>query len=1155
MILKDFNINLLTKLLTQQLEQVTCFGCCRCYSAPVTAACGHTLCNGCWYGRANCPVCALTVEKKNQKLNLPLQSLTDHVYALINSFEKLFNIKLAELELETSSKELQTTDTNKNVTDWLENSQNKFSAPISNLSTQDLNTHVEYLTSEAQIHTSNCKPTHQPKKDSVQHIQDDWDKIEILEEPEDCIKDKENVHIETMNIDEYEYTSENPRRSTRKKEISISREPHEVQNEKADSTKSTTVISKQPNKTKQTWNHAKKMRQEFSKLNKENRNKLNVSIETVKKTQVLCSKTKLVEKQNLTTNTARNRNITAIESNKETEEEKNLITTNIVDPGIINKTKKSIPKTNECDSTKQTPSTIQNKNNTSVDSGNPCDNEVMSPKVKFFKKGSLHVRPKEFPHISVDKDHTYVDKDETKRSDDVIITIRVGKVITNVCIKQNESNPQVKIHTDKEVQTYLGPENISMAASENKTHNNIKIIEVESKHTTSQPKTLSIVNVASQSNKDIVKSDSTKKNTASAETRTAQFEITASSEKELPEIMECFTDENRQKNIQSQRKDKNNEGSQKNIREDIEEINDLFDVNFSKTPNVQSLKSSKNIPSTILVPTQNKSKTYTPVDKRLRNLDSEELPLKKKQRLDTQNVTMRGGSKASYNDSELSNYDTVMEKVFANIDADIGIIQSNKTQIYPSNKANSIKNTQVVYSQSQKVNNNQKDSENLFSNCDNDVITQTNKLNIQTNPTRNELLTHNLCREFTSPEEENRENENMDIELGTPLDDGSDVSIVEETPQKNVSNIKVKQKSGISSNFDNDISEQSDVRNLNLKATIKNNISCNSLNETLKKNQENTDIKKVKNSIITPSTINKFVEQIQHKSTPVARKSLNFNMKNIKQDAEETLCKSSFTEVETTQEKEFMNEVFEAFSSPEFKSNVVLREKNRKVEFCVAGSCLMPKQTIKLRQLCRDKGWRFVEEYTDDVTHLVIEVDEENKCKRSLKYMRALAAGKWIIGFAWVEKCIQTGTIISEEGFECLDMTGEPGPRRSRLAKRKLFSDIAFFCMPPINMLDHDMLKEILISAGGTIVEEMSEVRVADGAPGLVLAEPDHTQDSKYEYMAMDLGIVPVHCEWALNCLGHYALAPLEVPLLLCSPTVLKPKVQHWPHELRALIE
>ncbi|KPI92822.1 Breast cancer type 1 susceptibility protein-like [Papilio xuthus] len=649
----------------------------------------------------------------------------------------------------------------------------------------------------------------------------------------------------------------------------------------------------------------------------------------------------------------------------------------------------------------------------------------MSPKVKFFKKGSLHVKPKEFPHISVDKDHTYVDKDETKRSDDVIITIRVGKVITNVCIKQNESNPQVKIHTDKEVQTYLGPENISMAASENKTHNNIKIIEVESKHTTSQPKTLSIMNAASQSNKDIVKSDSTKKNTASAETRTAQFEITASSEKELPEIMECFTDENRQKNIQSQRKDKNNEGSQKNIPEDIEEINDLFDVNFSKTPNVQSLKSSKNIPSTILVPTQNKSKTYTPVDKRLRNLDSEELPLKKKQRLNTQNVTMRGGSKASYNDSELSNYDTVMEKVFANIDADIGIIQSNKTPIYPSNKANSTKSTQV----------NQKDSENLFSNCDNDIITQTNKLNTQTNPTRNELLTHNLCREFTSPEEENRENENMDIELGTPLDDGSDVSIVEETPQKNVSNIKVKQKSGISSNFDNDISEQSDV------------------------------------------------------------------------------------------------------------------------EFCVAGSCLMPKQTIKLRQLCRDKGWRFVEEYTDDVTHLVIEVDEENKCKRSLKYMRALAAGKWIIGFAWVEKCIQTGTIISEEGFECLDMTGEPGPRRSRLAKRKLFSDIAFFCMPPINMLDHDMLKEILISAGGTIVDEMSEVRVADGAPGLVLAEPDHTQDSKYEYMAMDLGIVPVHCEWALNCLGHYALAPLEVPLLLCSPTVLKPKVQHWPHELRALIE
>lgn len=28
--------------------------------------------------------------------------------------------------------------------------------------------------------------------------------------------------------------------------------------------------------------------------------------------------------------------------------------------------------------------------------------------------------------------------------------------------------------------------------------------------------------------------------------------------------------------------------------------------------------------------------------------------------------------------------------------------------------------------------------------------------------------------------------------------------------------------------------------------------------------------------------------------------------------------------------------------------------------------------------------------------------------------MRAVAAGKWIIGFGWVEKCIQTGSIVSE---------------------------------------------------------------------------------------------------------------------------------------------
>lgn len=51
-----------------------------------------------------------------------------------------------------------------------------------------------------------------------------------------------------------------------------------------------------------------------------------------------------------------------------------------------------------------------------------------------------------------------------------------------------------------------------------------------------------------------------------------------------------------------------------------------------------------------------------------------------------------------------------------------------------------------------------------------------------TNVSHNNSLTSNLRREFISPDEENIENEN--IELGTPMNDDSDVSIVEETPQK-----------------------------------------------------------------------------------------------------------------------------------------------------------------------------------------------------------------------------------------------------------------------------------------------------------------------------------------------------------------------------------
>lgn len=134
----------------------------------------------------------------------------------------------------------------------------------------------------------------------------------------------------------------------------------------------------------------------------------------------------------------------------------------------------------------------------------------------------------------------------------------------------------------------------------------------------------------------------------------------------------------------------------------------------------------------------------------------------------------------------------------------------------------------------------------------------------------------------------------------------------------------------------------------------------------------------------TPLTINKFVDQIKHKSTPVARKSLNFENESAEDnDPEQTLCPTSEPLAKSTQENEFMVKAFE--QTPKSPIRRPLTAKNDKLNernVCLAGSCLSTVELAKVKLLCRHHKWKYVDKYTDELTHLVVGVDDENKSQR-----------------------------------------------------------------------------------------------------------------------------------------------------------------------------
>lgn len=154
---------------------------------------------------------------------------------------------------------------------------------------------------------------------------------------------------------------------------------------------------------------------------------------------------------------------------------------------------------------------------------------------------------------------------------------------------------------------------------------------------------------------------------------------------------------------------------------------------------------------------------------------------------------------------------------------------------------------------------------------------------------------------------------------------------------------------------------------------IKSIINISDSAEEPTKSKDGTVIENPKQTLETPLTINKFVTHIKHNSTPVAKKSLNFQS----EDPEQTLCPT------TTQEKELMEKAFEQTQNTPKRPLTLKNVRNANDrKFCVAGSCLTLAELANVKRLCLEQGWKFVEKYTDELTHLVVGVDEDNISQR-----------------------------------------------------------------------------------------------------------------------------------------------------------------------------
>lgn len=181
----------------------------------------------------------------------------------------------------------------------------------------------------------------------------------------------------------------------------------------------------------------------------------------------------------------------------------------------------------------------------------------------------------------------------------------------------------------------------------------------------------------------------------------------------------------------------------------------------------------------------------------------------------------------------------------------------------------------------------------------------------------------------------------------------------------------------------------------------------------------------------------------------------------------------------------------------------------------------------------------FSSKFTCDTSHLIVRVDETNKADKTLKYLCAVAAGKWVVSFAWVEKCLAAGKLLPEEPFEALDTSGEPGPRRSRearLHKKNLFSGFEFCCIGDFPDISKDQMQALLIDCGASMVSQPDDFSFQDRIIPVALAQWDESKEAEYNSWLDTYSSPLVQHEWVLDCIGRFSLTSFS-SMLLCDIT------------------
>ncbi|WJX84402.1 non-specific serine/threonine protein kinase [Trifolium repens] len=173
----------------------------------------------------------------------------------------------------------------------------------------------------------------------------------------------------------------------------------------------------------------------------------------------------------------------------------------------------------------------------------------------------------------------------------------------------------------------------------------------------------------------------------------------------------------------------------------------------------------------------------------------------------------------------------------------------------------------------------------------------------------------------------------------------------------------------------------------------------------------------------------------------------------------------------------------------------------KKMVFC--GSALSNEEKVLLINFASKVGATVTKCWTSNVTHVIAATDANGACSRTLKVLRAILNGQWILKIDWIRACMEAMDLVDEELYEVdLDNQGcHGGPKAGRLRalanEPKLFSGLKFYFSGDYDLSYKKYLEDLVEGGGGAVLKSKDELEVGRNANLLAVYNLDPPQGCK----------------------------------------------------------